>query len=158
MLCPVCAVPTTGICRFEYLDRLLACPMPMSSWEQSLHNDFGLDWRPMRCYRSTDRSTGPMSQGNFNPHRGTLRLLVRGSVWQDTQTRWLFEARSKSFIGIRHTPGVLSLVVRQGRLARQEVSHLDLPIQEWRLTSGIRWRRLGTGRRARAGSRWTGAA
>ncbi|MDP6118236.1 MAG: pectate lyase [Planctomycetota bacterium] len=69
-------------------------------------------------------------EGNLNPHRGTLRMLVRGKVWQDRTSRWLFESRSKSFMGIRRDPEALSLVFREGRFARDEVSTLKLPFGE----------------------------
>ena len=88
--------------------------------------------------------------GNFNPDRGTIRLFVRGSLWRDKTPRWLFEARGKSFIGLRRTPTALSLVIRTGRSAKTPVSELDLPIRDvstdkWHSVVASWDRRTGTG-------------
>ncbi len=48
---------------------------------------------------------------NFNPERGTIRMLVRGDVWRDATPRWLFEARAGIRIGICRDLKILSLVI-----------------------------------------------
>ena len=88
--------------------------------------------------------------GNFNPNRGAIRLFVRGSLWRDKTPRWLFEARGKSFIGLRRTPTALSLVIRTGPSVKTPVSELNLPVRD---VSTDRWhsvvaswdQRTGTG-------------
>ncbi len=50
---------------------------------------------------------------NFNPERGTIRMLVRGDVWNDETPRWLFEARAGIRIGICRDPKKLSLVLHK---------------------------------------------
>lgn len=67
---------------------------------------------------------------NINPNRGTIRFLARGKVWRDPKPRWLFEARSRHFIGIRRAKGELSLVMRTGQYGEKVISKLELPMQE----------------------------
>lgn len=64
---------------------------------------------------------------NINLHHGTIRLAVRGAVWQDETPRWLFEARGRDRIGICRERERLSLVVSEGRSSRA-FSQLDLPL------------------------------
>ena len=65
---------------------------------------------------------------NINPNRGTIRMLVRGKVWEDPQPRWFFEARGRNFIGIRRDKSGLSLVMRTGQFGTDVISTLDLPL------------------------------
>lgn len=65
---------------------------------------------------------------NLNPDHGTVRLLVRGTVWQDETPRWLFEARGLDRIGIRRDTKALSLVFSPDRRVDQPIAQLDLPL------------------------------
>ncbi len=88
---------------------------------------------------------------NFQPHHGTLRMMVRGEVWADPTPRWLFEARGTDRIGIVREPGTISLVFSPAARADQLISRLDLEIGEvaadqwhsvvasWDRASGTGW-------------------
>ncbi|MFW5798018.1 MAG: pectate lyase, partial [Planctomycetota bacterium] len=65
---------------------------------------------------------------NFNINHGTIRLMVRGNVWNDAKTRYFFEARGDYQLGLRRQPGKLSLVLRTGRMDDTIISRLDLPL------------------------------
>ncbi|NOZ19604.1 MAG: pectate lyase, partial [Planctomycetes bacterium] len=67
---------------------------------------------------------------NFNPHRGTLRMFVKGSVWQDETPRWLFDARGADRIGILRDKTTLSLVFNRDRRTEPPIAKLDLPIKD----------------------------
>ena len=67
---------------------------------------------------------------NINPNRGTIRMLVRGNVWNDLMPRWFFETRGRNFIGIRREKDSISLVMRTGPFGKDVISTLDLPVED----------------------------
>ncbi|MEW6355146.1 MAG: hypothetical protein AB1696_02375 [Planctomycetota bacterium] len=67
---------------------------------------------------------------NFNPHRGTLRMFVKGNVWRDETPHWLFDARGEDRIGILRDKAALSLVFCPDLRTEPPIAKLDLPIKD----------------------------